>query len=87
MDKLRNLILFPVLIGVLATCAAEPAAPRTIVEGTACPEERPQICTLDYRPVCAILANGSRQEYSNGCNACSVPEVVSFVENACTVAN
>ncbi|MBT71317.1 MAG: hypothetical protein CMQ15_04650 [Gammaproteobacteria bacterium] len=79
--------MYPILISELATCVAEPSDTRTIVDGTVCLEPRPQICTLDYRPVCGIIADGSRQEFSNGCGACSVPEVVSFVENTCETAN
>jgi hypothetical protein len=48
-----------------------------------CPEPRPQICTQDYRPVCAQLQDGSFKTYSNGCSSCSDPNVVGYSEAAC----
>ena len=48
-----------------------------------CPEPRPQICTQDYRPVCAQLQDGSFKTYSNGCNACTDPAVTSYRDGAC----
>ena len=49
----------------------------------ACTEPRPQVCTQDYRPVCAVLKDGSVQTFSNGCNACSDPAVTGYREGAC----
>lgn len=48
-----------------------------------CTEPRPQVCTQDYRPVCAALQDGSLKTYSNGCNACSDPAVTGYREGAC----
>jgi hypothetical protein len=48
-----------------------------------CTEPRPQICTQDYRPVCALLQDGSLATYSNGCNACSDQAVTRYREGAC----
>jgi hypothetical protein len=49
----------------------------------ACTEPRSQVCTQDYRPVCAILLDGSLKTYSNGCNACSDTAVTGYREGAC----
>ena len=49
---------------------------------TPCPEPRPQICTMDYRPVCATLQDGSVKTYSNGCSACTDPAVTGYQEGA-----
>ena len=59
-----------------------------------CSEPRPQICTREYRPVCATRDTGVRcvttpcpstelKTYSNGCTACSDPGVVGYQLNAC----
>ena len=65
-------------------CAEKPTAGAGAVEQmTACTEPRPQMCTMDYRPVCAVLESGERREYSNGCSACSDPAVTGYVEGAC----
>jgi len=50
---------------------------------TFCPEPRPQVCTQDYRPVCAQLRDGSFKTYSNGCSACTDPAVTAYSGGAC----
>jgi hypothetical protein len=52
-------------------------------EMVACPEPRPQVCTQDYRPVCAKLQDGSSKTYSNGCTACTDSAVTAYSEGAC----
>jgi hypothetical protein len=46
-------------------------------------EPRPQVCTMDYRPVCASLATGDRKTYANACGACADSAVVSWHEGEC----
>ena len=48
-----------------------------------CADPRPDICTQNYAPVCGVQADGSRRTYSNGCMACSNPEVVGHLPEAC----
>jgi hypothetical protein len=52
-------------------------------EMVTCTEPRPQVCTQDYRPVCAMLQDGSFKTYSNGCNACSDPAISGYCKGAC----
>jgi hypothetical protein len=49
----------------------------------ACAEPRPQVCTQDYRPVCALLNDGNFKTYANGCNACADPAVTGYREGPC----
>ena len=49
----------------------------------ACTEPRPQVCTQDYRPVCAELQDGSFKSFSTGCSACSDPAVTGYRGGAC----
>ena len=49
----------------------------------ACKEPRPQLCTQDYRPVCAVRQDGSYKTYFNGCSACSDPAVSGYHEGTC----
>ena len=53
----------------------------------ACTEPRPQVCTQDYRPVCAMLHEGGFKTYANGCSACSDPAVTGYREGACEQAD
>jgi hypothetical protein len=48
-----------------------------------CEEPRPQVCTMDYRPVCGNLSDGGVKTYSNGCGACGDAKVISWVEGEC----
>lgn len=48
-----------------------------------CSDPRPQICTMDYTPVCGIHSDGSSKTYSNGCSACSNKEVIGYNKGAC----
>lgn len=50
---------------------------------TACPETRPEVCTQEYKPVCAQRKDGSHKTYSNGCSSCSDAEVVGYKAGAC----
>ena len=48
-----------------------------------CSEPRPEMCTQDYRPVCAERADGRTVTRSNGCAACADPDVVGYRPGAC----
>ena len=50
---------------------------------TLCPEERPQICTREYNPVCATLQDGNKKTYPTGCTSCAEINVVGFRIGAC----
>ena len=50
---------------------------------TLCPEPRPQICTREYRPVCAQMRDGSFRTYPTGCTSCADPDVVGYRGGAC----
>ena len=51
--------------------------------GTPCTEPRPQACTMEYLPVCAMLASGGEKTFSNGCAACSDAGIESWIDGAC----
>ncbi len=70
------------------------AKPAEKPKPTLCTDPRPQVCTMDYRPVCATRDTGIRcvttpcpsaekRTYSNGCGACSDPKVSGYVPEAC----
>ncbi len=56
---------------------------NTKTEQVMCTEPRPEICTMDYQPVCALLENGSYKTYSNGCSACSDLAVIRYHDGIC----
>jgi hypothetical protein len=82
MKFFRNLM--PGLVVLLSACATTPPDELAMTAaGQACEEPRPQVCTMDYRPVCASLADGAVKTYSNGCSACADASVSSWTEGAC----
>ena len=60
--------------GEVALVSAEPEV---------CKDPRPQMCTMDYRPVCGTMTGGEKKTYSNGCSACSDISVLSYVPGEC----
>ena len=69
---------------VLVACAM--SKPDKVVgtgERGVCKDPRPQICAMDYRPVCATRKNGTSKTYANGCGACADVSVQSWVEGPC----
>ncbi len=83
-------------ISMLFACSTHQSEPEQERQQTQCPEQRPQICTMDYQPVCATRDTGVRcittpcpsseqKTYSNGCSACTDPAVVSYITGECPV--
>jgi hypothetical protein len=52
-----------------------------------CEEPRPQICTREYDPVCAMLQDGSVKTYATGCTSCSDAKVEGYKKGACGVVS
>lgn len=50
---------------------------------TQCEEPRPEVCTQEYRPVCAELQNGETKTYASGCAACGDDNVIGYRLNEC----
>jgi hypothetical protein len=38
---------------------------------------------MDYRPVCGVRSDNTTKTYSNGCSACSDPQVVGYFDKEC----
>lgn len=52
-----------------------------------CEEPRPEICTREYDPVCAVLKDGSTRTGSTGCTSCSDSQVVGYTKGACGIVS
>lgn len=60
-----------------------------------CPSERPQMCTREYRPVCAdVIVNciqapcpNIKQTYANACEACATGNVEGYYPGRCEESN
>lgn len=90
-----RLITLIILMASLTACATQQEAPvGQTTAFTQCPEQRPQICTMDYRPVCATRDTGARcvttpcpsteqKTYSNACSACTDAKVIGYIADEC----
>ncbi len=65
---------------LLFACSQE-QAPQLRSDGV-CQPPRPQICTMQFDPVCSEH-DGQLQQYSNACSACSDPQVETYQHGAC----
>jgi hypothetical protein len=65
---------------MLVACAGSPPAPDPV---TQCGEPRPQVCTMEYNPVCATLSEGGTKQYASPCNACADDAVSSYLADVC----
>ena len=80
---------------LLYSCSNSPLVETKLTpEIIKCTNPRPQICTMDYSPVCATRDTGVRcvttpcpstetATYSNGCSACSDPKVLYYTPGEC----
>lgn len=93
-----KLILGILALGLLSACSSQTNKNDTELSNTktsnTCPEQRPQVCTMDYRPVCATRDTGVRcvtapcpsselKTFSNACTACADPKVISYTPDEC----
>lgn len=64
-------------IFMLSACASQPTA------NTACTEPRPLVCTREFRPTCAVLADGGTKEFASPCTACADSAVSGYIAGPC----
>ncbi len=77
-----ELIVFLLLSASTFGCSAT-KADKDI---TICTEPRPEVCAMDYTPVCGLRNVGAKEgwkTYSNACSACSDPTVTGYEKDAC----
>ena len=89
----RDLALFAttaVFIASLTGCAKAPAtdAQAETADGyIVCTEPRPEICTMQYDPVCAQMKDGARKTYASDCSACSDQLVDGYSPGECSTVD
>ena len=68
------------IVFLLYACTSVTSQPRA---DEICTEPRPEICTMNYLPVCGVRIGHTSKTYSNGCSACSDSEVVGYNTGKC----
>ncbi len=91
--------LIALTVSITACASLNTATKGTIKpELKHCPEQRPQVCTMDYRPVCATRDTSIRcvtapcpsteqKTYSNSCSACADVKVSDYVPDECPASS
>ena len=69
---------------LLLTSCATPTGGTIPANAVQCFNPRPQVCTMDYTPVCASLAETAEMAtYANACTACADLSVMYHQPGAC----
>jgi entry exclusion lipoprotein TrbK len=71
-------IALALALALLTACASQP------VDMISCPEPRPELCTMEFAPTCAVLARGKRKEFASPCTACADELVTGYVSGGCS---
>ncbi len=82
---MRTLVVVAAVI-LLGACSNNSTSDSAALTDTQCADPRPQVCTMEYNPACAVLVAGGTKEYASGCNACADDAVSSYVPGSCPVA-
>ena len=79
-----RLLPLAALLTLLAGCLSSPPPQPTLQStGTVCTDPRPQVCTMEYAPACAVLVAGGTKEYASPCNACADDAVAGYSTGPC----
>lgn len=92
-----GLLLFMALLGACEAPTSDSARHAGEDLDVECEEPRPDACTFQYEPVCALQVSGNRpiepreastewRTHGNGCTACSNAQVIGYREGPCEEA-
>lgn len=83
------ILLLPALLVACAPVSDAGVAKNSeseVITTTVCTDPRPEICTMEYMPVCALHVSGEMKTYSSGCSACSHQQVIHYQMGGCEAA-
>ncbi|MFY0676089.1 MAG: hypothetical protein JXR18_02275 [Neptuniibacter sp.] len=73
-------MLLALMVCTISACKSTQVIPN---QAMTCPEQRPEMCTMNYLPACGYVSATVFKTYSNTCAACADPEVVAVVDGEC----
>jgi hypothetical protein len=87
MSQCERIVMIVLLTGYTVVACAQTTPAETLVSSQsvmiACQEPRPQVCTMQYDPVCGTTSNKKYSTYANACSACSDASVSGHSPGAC----
>jgi len=89
-----DLALFFICFGIAGCNSTTVDTSTDLSIETECQNPRPEVCTEEYRPVCALHDTGVRcittpcastewKTYGNACTACSDTDVIGYKQGEC----
>jgi len=83
MQPLTKYCLHAIIMLMLSACSMQATKPVQGDAWTVCSEPRPQICTMEYMPVCGRDQAGNLKTYATGCTACADSTVLEYQKGEC----
>ncbi len=83
---MQNSYVFFAIMMMLTGCSLQAGGPMRGEEWTVCHDPRPQICTMEYVPVCGQDQAGKLRTYASGCTACADSKVTRYRSGSCEQA-
>ena len=81
MQKIIPSVVYISLVLMIAACTSKPPIDP---EGmTLCGTPRPQVCSMEYDPVCGHTENGKSESYASACMACSDSSITAYTAGNC----
>lgn len=75
-------MMFLVGVALFSAGSSEVEPDRSRGE-TPCPEVRPEICTMEYDPVCGVGLLMNPTTFPSGCVACADHKVSAYIKGRC----
>ena len=74
------------VLGLLIPLHACNSVPEDVINSdhAICEDPRPEVCTMDYNPVCGLRSDGTViKTFGNACTACSEKETMGYKSGEC----
>jgi hypothetical protein len=76
-----KLIVTGLYLASITGCTPQPVISPD--DMTMCSNPRPEICTMEYEPVCGYSANDEPRSFASACTACSDITVIGYRPGEC----
>jgi hypothetical protein len=76
-----KLIVIGFYLASISGCTPQPAIKPE--DMTLCSNPRPEVCTMEYDPVCGYSVNDESRNYASACSACSDITVIGYLPGEC----
>lgn len=82
-NRVKSMKVFCLITATLFISSCQ-STPIRAVKQINCSDPRPEMCTMEYQPVCGFYLDNSSKTYPNACTACSDKNVVRYIKDECS---